>query len=173
MDPDSLSSKYMEREDYEKVTPTNLYKSYKKIIENSICDIYVIGDMDMDEVAQKIKKYFNLKMVKNHELELYTENKKRKKVKVVKEAASLGCTQTSKSCPIWMYNYLQKSTEYGGTINDNTIENGADINYGYWTMNADSTYDTHAWLIPYGGFMGYDYSYNIEHGARAVVVVNK
>lgn len=85
MDPDSLSSKYMEREDYEKITPTSLYKTYKQIIEKSICDIYVIGDMDMDEVAEKIKKYFNLKMVKNHELDLYTENKKRKKVKTVRE----------------------------------------------------------------------------------------
>ena len=85
MDPDSLSSKYMEKEDYEKITPTNLYKTYKQIINNSICDIYVIGDMDMDEVSEKIKKYFNLKMVKNHNFDLYTENKKRKKVKVVKE----------------------------------------------------------------------------------------
>ena len=30
MDPDSLSSKYMEREDYEKITPSSLYKTYKK-----------------------------------------------------------------------------------------------------------------------------------------------
>ena len=88
MDPKSLSSKYMEREDYEKITPTNLYKMYKKIIENSICDIYVIGDMDMDEVSEKIKKCFQLKMVKNHNLDLYTENKKRKKIKVVKETAN-------------------------------------------------------------------------------------
>lgn len=88
MDPDSLSSKYMEREDYEKITPTSLYKTYKKIIENSICDIYVVGDIDMDEISQKIKKYFNLKMVKNHELDLYTQNKKRKKIKIIKEKSN-------------------------------------------------------------------------------------
>ena len=87
MYPDSLSSKYMEREDYEKITPTSLYKTYKQIIEKDICDIYVIGDMNMDEVTEKIKRYFNLKMVKNHNLNLYTENAKRRKVKVVKETA--------------------------------------------------------------------------------------
>jgi predicted Zn-dependent peptidase len=85
MDPDSLSSKYIEKKDYDKITPSSLYKTYKKIINNSICDIYVIGDLDMDEVVSTIKKYFNLKMVKNHKLDLYTSNKKRKKVKVVKE----------------------------------------------------------------------------------------
>ena len=41
--------------------------------------------MDMEDVASKIKEIFNIKMVKNHEFELYIKNKKRKKVKVVKE----------------------------------------------------------------------------------------
>ena len=85
MDPDSLSSKYIEKEDYERITPSSLYKTYKNVLKTSICDIYVVGDMNMDEVVSKIKKYFNLKMVKNHKLNLYVENNKRKKIKVTKE----------------------------------------------------------------------------------------
>lgn len=85
MDPDSLSSIYIEEADYEKITPSSLYKAYNEIINKSICDVYVIGNMDMEDVASKIKEIFNIKMVKNHEFELYIKNKKRKKVKVVKE----------------------------------------------------------------------------------------
>lgn len=85
MDPDSLSSLYMEESDYERITPSSLYKNYKDIINKSVCDVYVIGNMDMEEVVSKIKEEFNIKMVKNHSFELYTKNKKRKKVKVVKE----------------------------------------------------------------------------------------
>lgn len=85
MDQNSISSYYIEKEDIEKITPSSLYKVYNQVINNSMCDIYVIGDMDMDEVVSKIKKRFNLKMVKNHELELYVDNKKNKKVKVFKE----------------------------------------------------------------------------------------
>ena len=85
MDSDSISSFYIEKENVEQVTPSSLYKTYKEIINNSICDIYVIGDMDMDEVVSKIKNKINLKMIKNHDLDLYVHNKKSKKVRKFKE----------------------------------------------------------------------------------------
>ncbi|MBE6161537.1 MAG: insulinase family protein [Firmicutes bacterium] len=85
MDNESISSYYFEKEDIEKVTPTSLYKTYKNIINKSVCDIYVIGDMDMDQVVSKIKNRFNLKMIKNHELDLFIENKKYKKIREFKE----------------------------------------------------------------------------------------
>ena len=81
----SISTKYLEEEDYEKVTPSNLYKTYKKLINNSFCEIYVIGNLDMDEVVSKIKKMFTLKMIKNHDLNTYVYNEKKNKVKITKE----------------------------------------------------------------------------------------
>lgn len=48
------------------------------------------------------------------------------------EAVSLGCTDKSKSCPVWMYNYLANSKEYGGTNNVNEVEE-------YWTMSATNS----------------------------------
>lgn len=85
MDKDSISAKYIEKEDLDKITPSSLYKTYKQVLNNSLCDIYVVGDLDMDEVVSKIKKVFDLKVIKNHPLELYVQNKKRKKVQIVKE----------------------------------------------------------------------------------------
>jgi hypothetical protein len=95
----------------------------------------------------------------------------------VQEAAALGCTTKSKSCPNWMNNYLYDSTSYGGTVNDNITLNGAYGNYGYWTMSAESSSSYYAWYVFYTGYVSY---YNgtfstasTSFGARAVVVVSK
>ena len=93
----------------------------------------------------------------------------------VQEAAALGCTASSKSCPIWVYNYLGCSTNYGGIVNEGSCQNPD--NRGYWTMSTYSSKHTmsnafaYAWLVDESGSLteGYYYAY----GARAVVVINK
>ena len=44
--------------DLENITSEDLYKYYKKTLDNSVCDIYVVGDFDFDEVEQLIKDNF-------------------------------------------------------------------------------------------------------------------
>ena len=87
----------------------------------------------------------------------------------VQEAAALGCTTTSKSCPNFMSNYLYNSTGYGGTVNDRPGEQ----NYGYWTMSACSSDSSDAWHSSYDGSMSSHYTACDGYGARAVVVVSK
>ena len=91
----------------------------------------------------------------------------------LQEAKNLGCTENSKSCPIWMYNYLLASTTYGGTINDTTTADGVSSNSGYWTMNANSSNANNAWNVYYYGYLGRSNSYGTSPGARAVVEINK
>ena len=92
----------------------------------------------------------------------------------VQEAADLGCTSNYGSCPIWMYNYLSNSTSYGGTINDTTTANGASGNYGYWTMNANSSLADDAWHVYCYGRLGYNImTYSTVNGVRLVVEINK
>lgn len=86
----------------------------------------------------------------------------------LQEASNLGCITDSGSCPKWMYNYLYQSISYGGTIDDDSINNN-----GYWTMNAHSIYPQHAWNV---GNAGYVYHYETTetfYGARAVIVIVK
>ena len=87
----------------------------------------------------------------------------------VQEAAALGCLgiSTPKSCPIWMYNYLNNSTSYGGTINDSAASSG------YWTMSASTNSLVGAFFIYYYGQLRYDNYVCRTLGARAVVVVSK
>lgn len=78
------------------------------------------------------------------------------------EAALLGCTGNHKTCPKWMYNYLQKSTSYEGTAND------ASVGGGYYTMQVRSG-SVYAYAIYEVGSL----SFGSANGARAVVVVDK
>ena len=83
------------------------------------------------------------------------------------EVFSLGCTTSNNSCPIWMYNYLTNVTDYGATVN-------SDINnYGYWTVNTDSSNSTKVWFINCVGNIGGASTSVTNLGARAVVVIQK
>ena len=89
----------------------------------------------------------------------------------VQEAADLGCTTTQKSCPIWLYNYLYNSKDYGGTVNDNSRDSETNLNnYGYWTMSASRS---GAWSVNSNGYMISHNTYAKYDGARAVVEVSK
>ena len=113
----------------------------------------------------------------------YTWSKRTAKARLIKvqEAASLGCTNATGSCPIWMFNYLYGATSYGATINDSSKSNlYGDYIYGYWTMNAYSTSTAStpaAYRIGYyGGFTSYAAGQiwiETNFAARAVVEVHK
>lgn len=66
-------------EDVNNITPASLYKTYKSLFKDCICDIFIIGDIDMDEVVSLIKKYFKHRIINNETLELTVDNKIRKK----------------------------------------------------------------------------------------------
>lgn len=82
------------------------------------------------------------------------------------EAYLLGCNNADKTCPVWMHNYLNGSTIFGGTVNL-----GSD--YGYWTMNAWSDDSIRSFFVSYGGGMYVENTTHTGFGARAVVVINK
>ena len=81
MNPDSPSSYHMSGylKDLENITPSSLYKTYNKVLDNFICDIYIVGDLDMDEVVSLIKKTFKLNSIKKDDINLYVDNSTRKK----------------------------------------------------------------------------------------------
>ncbi len=92
MDQESISSKSVlgTKEEVLKITKENLYEYYQKFIKKSLCNIYIIGDLDMEAVAKIINKHFHNNCLKNHSVDPYVENKIRKKEKVIKEQAHFG-----------------------------------------------------------------------------------
>lgn len=82
MNPLSSSSFSMSGylDDLERITPSNLYDTYKQFLKEFTCDIYIIGNLDMEEIVGYIKDKFKLDTVKDYNFDIYVPNKTRKKV---------------------------------------------------------------------------------------------
>ena len=66
-------------EDIAKITPSSLYQQYKKLLKENTCDIFLIGNIDMDEAVKIIKKYFKKRVINKEKLESMVNNEIRKK----------------------------------------------------------------------------------------------
>lgn len=72
--------------DLDKITPKTLADLYQTLMRDNICDIYVVGNLDMDKVANVIFKYFKNQTIKTKEYPLYVHNQV-SKVKELKESS--------------------------------------------------------------------------------------
>lgn len=102
----------------EKITPKTLALSYQNLLESN-CDIFVIGDLDMDIVANIIFKYFKNSVVKTKDLpSLYVNNQIMKRLKTFQEKSKFletnlvnvynitDLTIKEKTTTMYFYNYL-------------------------------------------------------------------
>ena len=69
-------------EELENITPAKLYDAYKSLRKNFKVDVFLIGNLDMDNVASLIKKYFKNRYIVSDNFEVMVNNKETKKVKV-------------------------------------------------------------------------------------------
>lgn len=74
-------------ESLEKITPSSLYKTYKNLRKNFKVDIFLIGNLEMDDTVSLIKKYFKNRYIIENKLDLMVDNKETKRL-VVKSMAS-------------------------------------------------------------------------------------
>lgn len=120
MDSESVSSYLMDGdlESLDNITPSNLIDTYHDLLENYICDIYVIGNLDMDYVVKLIKNRFKIKTLKIKEPELFVDNKVRRKVQDICEKGNyeqdsfvminnlVGLTKRERDFVIHLYNII-------------------------------------------------------------------
>lgn len=66
-------------EDLEKITPANLYDAYEDLFNHSNCDIFLIGNINVDEVVSIIKDNFKNRVIKLNKPSLNVNNIARKK----------------------------------------------------------------------------------------------
>ena len=105
-------------EELEEISPKTLAEAYQDLIASS-CDIYIIGDLDMDKVANLIFKYFKNPVVKTEELPtLYVDNKVYSKGRTFRETSHFletnlvqiynitNLTEKEKVITLYFYNYL-------------------------------------------------------------------
>lgn len=66
-------------ESLEKITPSSLYKTYKRLRKNFKVDIFLIGNLQMDDTVSLIKKNFKNRYIVEDKLDLMVDNKDVKK----------------------------------------------------------------------------------------------
>jgi len=71
--------------DLEEINEENLIHFYNEVMENDICDIYLIGNLDMNECAKQINKMFERKTNNMSDIVLYAKSKKVRKIQEVNE----------------------------------------------------------------------------------------
>ena len=76
--------------DLEMITPTNLYEYYLSMLNHNYIDIYIIGDLDMDNVAKIIKENLKINIFKDHKVTYEVDNKSIKKPKKIVENYNFG-----------------------------------------------------------------------------------
>ena len=97
MDKDSFSAIFTPGsiEDLKKITPSSLYKAYQKFFEENTCNIFLVGNIDMDEAVNIIKKSFHNRIICNNKLEFYVTNKLVKKEKIVSDDSNFAQTNVA------------------------------------------------------------------------------
>ena len=105
-------------EELEKVTPSSLYKTYKDLFKNNKCDIFLIGNLDMDKAVSIIKKIFIHKTINNQKIDFNVNNKVRKKEQFISEKGPflqsnlvliynmVDLTKREKYIVLHVYNYI-------------------------------------------------------------------
>lgn len=94
-------------DDLEEISNTNLYDTYKKMIDNDYVDIFVVGDYDSVDMLTMIKKYFKFKKIKKKKESYFLTAKKcRKRRLIAKE--TIDNTQSK----LVIINPVAKMSEY-------------------------------------------------------------
>ena len=63
-DTPSAHSNIISLIDLEDITPNNLYPSYEKMIKNDYIDIFVVGNLDMEEITKIVLEHTKFNVIK-------------------------------------------------------------------------------------------------------------
>jgi len=126
-DKDSVTSYNVngELEDLERITPSNLYEYLKNILNHDIIDIYIIGDLDMDQVANIIKEHSKFNILKDKTTNFLVDNKSRKKINTKQgfmdiTQAHVAITLNINDMTEFERNYVARV--YNGILSDGSLE---------------------------------------------------
>ena len=72
-------------DDLESITNKDLYKYYQKMLKSNLIDIFIIGDIDSDEMKNEILKKFPINTIKKPSESHFYEHEKIRRPKTVKE----------------------------------------------------------------------------------------
>ena len=95
--------------DLEKITPENIIPFYIETMTKDACDIFIIGDLDMEKIVNDIKKVFQRTSSKN-KITLYAKNRKATKIKEIKEKENYNQASLLVGCNV--HNLTERERNY-------------------------------------------------------------
>ena len=95
LDKESISSYSVlgTKEDIEKITRESVYNEYLNLINNSIIDIFIIGNLDMNKTISLIKDNFHINRINSFNFNYYIDNITRKKAIIKSDDSSFNQSQ--------------------------------------------------------------------------------
>lgn len=145
-------------DDLENITPSSLYDYYKSVLQDDYIDIFVVGDVDTNEIKNIFKKYFKantFKKVKNNIL--VEELIPRKRIKKIIEQDKANQSQLTVLCSLnnltefeRKYVILVYNEILGGSSNSLLFDTVREKNsYAYYVNSNQKAYDN--MLMIYSG----------------------
>ena len=137
-------------DDLEQITPENLYKYYKSMLNDDYVDVFIVGDIDSTIMKTLFKKYFKINTFKKEKNNiLVSELEPRKRIKKIKEESTANASQLTALCT------LNNLTEYerkyvllvfneilGGSSNSLLFDTVREKNsYAYYVNSSAKAYD--------------------------------
>jgi len=128
----------------ETITPASLYEYYKEVLKKDLIDIFVIGDIDKNQIKTLIRDNFSIKTLKKESGSHLLENKKfRTRFKVIKEQKTLeqstlllgykieNMTKKERLYVSYIYSYI-----LGGSSDSKLFKNVREKNSLCYSINA-------------------------------------
>lgn len=160
-------------EELEEITPKKLYDMYEKLINNNTCDIFIVGDLDMDNVANIIFKHFKNPVIKTREYPIYVNNKVAKKERKIKEKSSF-----LETCLVNIYN-LENLNDQEKTIVlhfYNYLLGGGGLNTKLYQLLREKNslcYGIKSMYLKYDGLLVIETSINKENVSKALKLIKQ
>ena len=137
-------------EDLEKINPQNLYEYYQKVINNNYIDVFVVGDVNTDDIKEIFKNNFKANTFKKVQNDLLiSELKPRQRIKKVVEKDTVNQTQLTLLCSLndlttfeRKYTLLVYGELLGGSSNSLLFDTVREKNsYAYYINASAKAYD--------------------------------
>ena len=137
-------------EDLEKINPQNLYEYYQKVINNNYIDVFVVGDVNTDDIKEIFKNNFKTNTFKKVQNDLLiSELKPRQRIKKVVEKDTVNQTQLTLLCSLndlttfeRKYTLLVYGELLGGSSNSLLFDTVREKNsYAYYINASAKAYD--------------------------------
>lgn len=137
-------------EDLEKITPSNLYDYYKSVLSDDLVDVFVVGDVEVNEIKNYFKKYFKADTFKKEKEELIVpELKPRKRIQKFQEMDEVNQSQLTVLCTLngltdfeRKYVLLVYNEMLGGSSNSLLFDTVREKNsYAYYVNSTQKAYD--------------------------------